>query len=255
MNLDTVSKLLNIPKSTLRYWEQQGLIQAKRGENNYRYYDDRYVVDVSDILLLRKLNVPIHEINRVKMMCPAELEDFYENLSENIDAQIEFLHQTKKLTEKRRKLVYHIQKVRNNQYTTVNFTDLNIPDSIQRFDITQRDTIQNYLDRPFDSQYVLFWSPGSYSNYQEGWIRRKDDLLTDLLWTPGEKNKKHKYLRCLLEGDGIDNHTNNLQEHLQYMHKHNLTPGHVIATYLHEAYSREQQKILSYYDTYIEVLE
>jgi predicted transcriptional regulator len=33
-----ISDLLGIPKSTLRYWESEGLIDRQRDDNNYRKY-------------------------------------------------------------------------------------------------------------------------------------------------------------------------------------------------------------------------
>lgn len=41
LSIGKVSKLLNISRDTLRYFEQENIVVPKKNaENNYRYYDD-----------------------------------------------------------------------------------------------------------------------------------------------------------------------------------------------------------------------
>lgn len=40
LTIGEVSKLLNIPCETLRYFDKEGIVKAQKGQNNYRYYDD-----------------------------------------------------------------------------------------------------------------------------------------------------------------------------------------------------------------------
>ncbi|EJB2785603.1 MerR family transcriptional regulator, partial [Enterococcus faecalis] len=45
-----VSELLNIPKSTIRYWDEQGLISTTRNEENgYRTFDLEDLFKIYDI--------------------------------------------------------------------------------------------------------------------------------------------------------------------------------------------------------------
>lgn len=50
-----VSELLNIPKSTIRYWDEQGLISTTRNEENgYRTFDLEDLFKIYDIDFIEK---------------------------------------------------------------------------------------------------------------------------------------------------------------------------------------------------------
>lgn len=58
-----VSKILNIPIDTLRYYDKIGLVHPhKRGINNYRYYDLEQFDLLSTIRMLRAMDVPIKQV-------------------------------------------------------------------------------------------------------------------------------------------------------------------------------------------------
>lgn len=58
-----VSKILNIPIDTLRYYDKIGLAPPqKRGENNYRYYELGQFDLLITIRMLRAMDVPIKQI-------------------------------------------------------------------------------------------------------------------------------------------------------------------------------------------------
>jgi DNA-binding transcriptional MerR regulator len=73
MTTGEVSLQTNIPPSTLRYWEKEGYVNSKRGENNYRYFNSYQFIKI----LLMKLTqnaVYSHEI--------VQLKKFIRNLEE-----------------------------------------------------------------------------------------------------------------------------------------------------------------------------
>lgn len=57
-----IAKLLGIPKSTVRYYEQMGLIQPKIDDNQYRQYSIVELKQLSQILFLRSLDFDIEAI-------------------------------------------------------------------------------------------------------------------------------------------------------------------------------------------------
>ena len=58
-----VSELLNIPKSTIRYWDEQGLISTTRNEENgYRTFDLEDLFKIYDIDFYRKMGIPIKDM-------------------------------------------------------------------------------------------------------------------------------------------------------------------------------------------------
>lgn len=88
MNLITiseVSKSLSISTRTLRYYEQIGLIESiKKDDYAYRTYDENTVKRLQQILVLRKLRIPLKQIALIlKSEDVAEvIEAFRQNLAE-----------------------------------------------------------------------------------------------------------------------------------------------------------------------------
>ena len=67
MRIIEVEKLVGIPKKTIRFYEEQGLLHPKREqENGYRSYGPAEVEILRKIRLLRQLSIPIEEIRRLQ---------------------------------------------------------------------------------------------------------------------------------------------------------------------------------------------
>lgn len=60
-----VAKILNIPISTLHYYEKRKLITPRRGKNSYRYYSDEDLRTIRLILLMRHYHFSIDEIKKI----------------------------------------------------------------------------------------------------------------------------------------------------------------------------------------------
>lgn len=59
------AKMFDIEKSTLHYYDKIGLISPQiKGDNNYRYYSWQQFDDITLILTLRELDMPILEIKK-----------------------------------------------------------------------------------------------------------------------------------------------------------------------------------------------
>src|SRR5690625_3412814 len=88
-----VSKILNIPIDTLRYYDKIGLVHPhKRGENNYRYYDLEQFDLLSTIRMLRAMDVPIKQV--VDLLSEDNLHEVHQWLSNQqteIKQQIAYL--------------------------------------------------------------------------------------------------------------------------------------------------------------------
>lgn len=60
-----VSEELGIPKYTLRYYDKVNLVCPSRGENKYRYYTERDVLDLRYIEVMKYAGFALHEIRQV----------------------------------------------------------------------------------------------------------------------------------------------------------------------------------------------
>ena len=90
MTISEVSKRYRVSTRMLRYYEQFGLIESYRRENYaYRMYDEATLMRLRQIVILRKLRIPLKQI-RVILQSPeavTAVEVFRRNLAE-IDEQI-----------------------------------------------------------------------------------------------------------------------------------------------------------------------
>ena len=90
MTISQVSQSLGISTRMLRYYEKVGLINSSRREGySYRIYDDNAVTRIKQILLLRKLRVPVRQIEIILNNTNAveTIEIFRQNIDE-LDEEI-----------------------------------------------------------------------------------------------------------------------------------------------------------------------
>jgi len=93
MNLITIteiSKNFNISTRTLRYYEQIGLLQSvQKDDYAYRTYDEAAVLRLQQILVLRKLRIPLKQIALILQSdnTAAIIDAFQQNLAE-VDDEI-----------------------------------------------------------------------------------------------------------------------------------------------------------------------
>ena len=66
MTIKELERQTGLPRTTIRFYEQEGLIAPERRENNYRDYSEEDAATLEKIKLLRKLDVHIEEILRLK---------------------------------------------------------------------------------------------------------------------------------------------------------------------------------------------
>ncbi|MFT3950987.1 MAG: effector binding domain-containing protein [Oscillospiraceae bacterium] len=93
MNLTTISEIsraMNVSTRTLRYYEQIGLISSvKKDDYAYRTYDEASVTRLQQILVLRKLRIPLKQVALILKSenAAAIIDAFQQNLNE-VDDEI-----------------------------------------------------------------------------------------------------------------------------------------------------------------------
>ena len=63
-----ISKIAGVSKRTLQYYDDEGMIQVKRSENNYRLYDERALETLWKIMLYKETGMELKEIKKVLSM-------------------------------------------------------------------------------------------------------------------------------------------------------------------------------------------
>ena len=64
-SISQVSEQLKISKDTLRYYDKPGLLRPERGDNKYRYYTERDMLDLQYIQVLSFTGFSLSEISHL----------------------------------------------------------------------------------------------------------------------------------------------------------------------------------------------
>ena len=99
IKITDVSERYDITVRTLRYYEDMGLISSTRNEEYaYRLYDENAVKRIEQILILRKLNISIRDIQRIFNASGSEVVlDVLGKKVQNIDNEVALLHELKEI--------------------------------------------------------------------------------------------------------------------------------------------------------------
>lgn len=94
-----VSSKYDITARTLRYYEDMGLLNSTRSEDvAYRMYDEIAIRRLEQILILRKLNISIKDIQRIFKASGSDVVlDVLGKKVDNIDEEVSLLHELKNI--------------------------------------------------------------------------------------------------------------------------------------------------------------
>ena len=97
IKIKEVSSKYEITARTLRYYEDMGLINSVRSDDYaYRMYDETAVKRLEQILILRKLNISIKDIQRIFSASGSDVVlEVLEKKVHNIDDEVALLHELK----------------------------------------------------------------------------------------------------------------------------------------------------------------
>lgn len=90
IKIGDVAEKFSISHRSLHYWENAGILESSRAENDYRYYDEENMNKIKQIVLLRKLGLSIPSIQEIFAS---------QELSKVIAVFTSHLNETRKKTE------------------------------------------------------------------------------------------------------------------------------------------------------------
>ena len=88
MKINEVEAQLQISKANIRFYEKEGLLHPKRGDNGYRDYSKEDIAQLKKIIILRKLGVAIPKIRQLfegSVNLDEVLKDNLETLTKQLD--------------------------------------------------------------------------------------------------------------------------------------------------------------------------
>lgn len=105
MKINEAEQLLGITKANIRFYEKEGLLTPSRNESGYREYSEADIRQLKQIVILRKLGIPVQQIADIldgALPLQKALDDNIASLNDQIDALNGALALTKQLRQENR---------------------------------------------------------------------------------------------------------------------------------------------------------
>lgn len=204
--INEISKFFNVPASTLRYWEEMGVLAAKKNpENGYRIYTVSDLMTISDILFYKNLGIPLKKIRDMEKMDLQAHQDLCVQQAKTIRQQQLALEQRMK------KLQFHIEalemicKLQERPYTEEKVD----ADCIVPFELIEIEKLKRYIQNPY--VYSRVQHSSCMEQEQRGLSvtcsRKEVENYKNTLW----KNNGGKYVVCLMKEEIADGYPNDLE--------------------------------------------
>lgn len=238
VSIDTVSKLLNISTSKLRYYDYQGIINSKRRDdsnNAYRIYERDDILELVDFILYRNLDVPSKEILNFYTLDPElQYTRLFDMISANqqkiqdiIAANDEFLQQSLRIQK--------YLELKEKKYRRTNKPDISY---IKEFHLWNPQHMQQWLKQPYSQSYCFIHEEGC--GISEG-LADSQSFDSAIIWKNNyqdinEKNAKSasgtkkvpEYLECVTRTRGAYPNLNNISSHYDYIQSLGANHGKAI---------------------------
>lgn len=80
----------------MQFYDDEGMIQVERSENNYRLYDERTLENLWEIMLYKEMGLKLREIKQLLEMPENEKKGFYQAYIEQMEEKIKELESRKR---------------------------------------------------------------------------------------------------------------------------------------------------------------
>lgn len=238
-----ISEVLKIPSSTLRYWEEQSLLEFPRDkDNNYRFISLKTILRIWDIILYKNLSIPLKEIKIMPQMNIDELERILVENRKKLIEELAGLEKTVEKIQSKEKKIERVKYLKSNPC----YIEKYIFPPIKLFNYSE-----NYLSKEMTQFYVsdvdefviVIDSEKSIIDYGMFISEDEDNIFR-------EKDSCEKlYLKGLLKVEGDD--INNCSELILNAEKLGYKAGTIIGKYLISAC---ENKRYDYYEAWVELL-
>ncbi len=239
-SIGEISDLLGIPKSTLRYWESEGLIEKQRDDsNNYRKYSSSSLFTISDLAHFRCLRMSLQDMKKLPHLSPEALESSLDSLNEDLDKKLLELKMAKDYIIKKKEHIKEYQKLIINQYQP-EYPDYH---QIYHFSIDDTGAWATYIRD--QCQCILIYDPEE-GNVETGLVIPTHDNHPKL-W---EKDNSRQYLSFVLKVAYSNPTIEDFKPHLNHLKEQGYQITKILARYL---FSACDERYYDYYKAFAEV--
>lgn len=223
--IQEISELLGLPKSTLRYWDSEGLITPSRNSNNkYREYSLNSLYELSEIMLYRDLHMSNKELKSLYHITPGQLMEVLTENEKKVDQEIKKLQESKKAIIKKKQRFATYKQILDNpyQYSTPDTTRL------YEMDLTNKDYWQNCYS---DSYHFALFIDSNTNETKHACILPEFGCSTTPIWEFHDST----FVSCILRYDFADYKINDVETHVNHLHSLGYKTGDIIARHLFSA--------------------
>lgn len=241
--ISEIADLFDVPISTLRYWEKEGLVHFERLEgNNYRTASMVTIRNLCDITFYRKLSVPIEDLRSLLDMNHSEIKDTLQKSRNHLIQEIQEKQQTIESIDAKLNQIDTLQSLNENP---IEFVQVQLP-AIRPFDLFCSSDLRNLVN--FEKNLIVMIPPNAPMSYRYG-VFVLDDYPKENLIRDKDENPR-LYLKVLLETSYDKIEDNNLQVYYNYIRSQGYIPGLSIGKVL---VSSNDGSLHNYYETWIEL--
>lgn len=249
LSIEQVSRIFNIPKSTLRYWEDKGLLHPIRNkENGYREYSRYAITEIEDLLTYKTMGLSILDMQSIKKAGALREKSCYQQAKEALLKQLEEIHKNIHFIQHRDKqLEKYFQLKQSQKYK------FSIPDITAIIKWQWNDNGKNLHDYLMNSYMGIVFFPDKDMHFADGiFIDDNHNPNHEYLWRNTDSTTP--WIEFLLETDYGAPASNNLKEHLDELHGRGYKTGMVLSKFPTSDISPSDQRPHDYLDAWVEIL-
>ncbi|MGF2146134.1 MerR family transcriptional regulator [Vagococcus fluvialis] len=246
-SIGEISKLFNIPTSTIRYWEEKEVFLPRRNEeNDYRLFNLQSTIELLDIVFYRNLNVPLKKMKHFNRLNPEAIYSILEDTEEDVLKELVILEKKLKGIAERKEQLESLFTLKERGYKE----EAIHVEKIVTVDMNDEEDIKIQLE--YLSNFTLYQDNQESDSYQIGIsVPKNYQNHKEILWLK-DPEKQPTYMTCLLESASENLNDSNIDEHKKELAKKGYQVVRVIATYLATA-SEDDTNSVDYYKAWLEV--
>lgn len=241
-----IAHFFELPASTLRYWEECGVIAPEKcQENQYRTYSISDLMTISDVIFYKNLGIPLKEIRDMERNTPAQQKRLLEEKEKLLLAQQQALVRRLEKMQNRLTAVHTLEELEAVPYR---ISDID-SQYVVSFELLEKNKLFQYIENPY--LYSRVQHSRDLTTERRGLTIPSEQAASfpsdQILW----QKKNSRYAVFLMKEEISSGFPNNLQQKLKEVQKIYRT-GSIISRFLLCAH--ENGKTYDFYKTFVEIL-
>lgn len=241
-----ISRFFHLPASTLRYWEDQGVITPQKNKDNqYRTYTVSDLMTISDIIFYKSLGIPLKNIRDMEGKTPDLQKQLFEQKMKALEDEQELLLRRMEKLHRHIEAVQTLEALRQTPYQE---TDIDTA-CIVSFELIEQEKLLQYIENPY--LYSRVQHASSLRQEQRGLTVPPEFSNTvdesQIIW----RKRSNKYIAFLMREEVTEGFPNDLPKHLKHIQSRYKT-GDVISRFL--LCAQEDGKVFDFYKTFVEII-